>query len=607
MPRRIDVELTSTRPDGTWTWRAAGARQPKGELDGALLFPGAKVGDVVKADADFDIDGITITAIQPPKGSRSEPERIEIIGAPLRDDQLVTSTLTGKAGRRDDRGPRGGRDGRDGRDGPGGRDTRERRGPRTDRGSRPDGARGPRREAKAGEGGTERAPRRERPARPPRPAPEPRPKAKKLRPGRTHRNEVLASLPEEQKPVAETVLRGGIPAVRQAIETQNAEARAAGTPELNADAMIAIAEQLLPRLRTADWHDKADAALADVDEIDLKDLRSVVVAADAAARDDTTRELAQNLREALSRRVEHEHAEWLKELTQTLADGRTVRALRLSSRPPKAGAPLPAELATRLTEATNAALTTETGAERYATVLDALAYSPVRQAVVPEGVPAEPGEALLTAVRKLAGRVPQIAALFGIEPTPAKSGRSRGPRSGGKVPAPPKRPAGAPAPIPPPPPVAPTTVPEAAVPEPRPADPVAEPPPAEVMAEAPAGETPAAEVVAEPVVEAPVPEAPVAEAPIAEAPVVEAPAADVPAAEAPVPEPVAEAPAAEAPAADVPAAEAPVPEPVAEAPAAEAPAADRPVVEEPREPSTSIESPVSEDPESNPDSNGHSS
>ncbi len=159
-----------------------------------------------------------------------------------------------------------------------------------------------------------------------------------------------------------------------------------------------------------------------------------MVAADAAARDDTTRELAQTLREALARRVEQEHADWLNEVTQTLADGRTVRALRLSSRPPKAGAPLPAELATRLTEATNVALTAETGTERYATVLDALAYSPVRQAVVPQGVPAEPGEALLAAVRKLAGRVPQIAALFGIEPAPAKGTRSRGARSGAQGP-----------------------------------------------------------------------------------------------------------------------------------------------------------------------------
>ena len=504
MPRRIDVELTSTRPDGTWTWRAAGARQPKGELDGTLLFAGAKVGDVVKADADFDIEGITITAIQAPKGARSEPERIEIIGAPLRDDQLVTSTLTGKAGRRDDRGPRSGRDG------PGGRDNRERRGPRTDRSARPEGGRGPRREG-AGEGRSEGAPRRDRPARPPRPVPEARPKAKKLRPGRVHRNEVLESLPEEQKPVAETVLRGGIPAVRQAIETQNTEARAAGTPELNADAMIAIAEQLLPRLRTADWHDKADAALADVDEIDLKDLRSVVVAADAAARDDVTRELAQTLRDALARRVEHEHAEWLNELTETLNDGRTVRALRLSSRPPKAGAPFPPELAARLTEATNVALTAETGTERFATVLDALAYSPVRQAVVPQGIPAEPGDALLAAVRKLASRVPQIAALFGIVAAPPKAGRPRGARSGGKVPAPPKRAAGAPAPIPPPPPVAAT---------PTATEPVVEVP-AEPVAEAPVEPVAEAPVVA--VVEAPV--EPVAATPVQ--PVVEVPAEPV--------------------------------------------------------------------------------
>ena len=30
MSRRIEVELTSSRDDGTWTWRAAGAKQPAG-------------------------------------------------------------------------------------------------------------------------------------------------------------------------------------------------------------------------------------------------------------------------------------------------------------------------------------------------------------------------------------------------------------------------------------------------------------------------------------------------------------------------------------------------------------------------------------------------
>jgi hypothetical protein len=49
---RLEIELTSARGDGTWTWRAAGARQPKGELDGSLLAAGAKVGDVVRVEAE---------------------------------------------------------------------------------------------------------------------------------------------------------------------------------------------------------------------------------------------------------------------------------------------------------------------------------------------------------------------------------------------------------------------------------------------------------------------------------------------------------------------------------------------------------------------------
>ena len=51
MSRRIDIELTSSRDDGTWTWRAAGAKQPKGTLDADLLYPGSQsviqLGDAV--------------------------------------------------------------------------------------------------------------------------------------------------------------------------------------------------------------------------------------------------------------------------------------------------------------------------------------------------------------------------------------------------------------------------------------------------------------------------------------------------------------------------------------------------------------------------------
>ncbi|MGH9182392.1 MAG: hypothetical protein ACRDZ9_00975, partial [Acidimicrobiales bacterium] len=84
MPRRMEVELTSRRDDGTWTWRAAGAREPRGVVDGHLLHPGARVGDVVQAQAVIGIDGIDVTAVHPPKADRSEPARLEVVGPPSR-------------------------------------------------------------------------------------------------------------------------------------------------------------------------------------------------------------------------------------------------------------------------------------------------------------------------------------------------------------------------------------------------------------------------------------------------------------------------------------------------------------------------------------------
>src|SRR5689334_15143683 len=105
MPRRIDVELTSERPDGTWTWRAAGAREPRGELVGSLLPSGAKVGQVLRAEAEFDIEGITVISVTAPKADdKPAVERLEIIG-PQREFQPVTSTLVGRGDR--DRGDRG--------------------------------------------------------------------------------------------------------------------------------------------------------------------------------------------------------------------------------------------------------------------------------------------------------------------------------------------------------------------------------------------------------------------------------------------------------------------------------------------------------------------
>nr|MBA2624985.1 hypothetical protein [Acidimicrobiia bacterium] len=82
MARRIEVELTSHREDGSWTWRAAGARQPRGVLDGALLPAGASVGTVLKAEAEIDVEGITITSVLPDRAARPGVARIEVIGPP---------------------------------------------------------------------------------------------------------------------------------------------------------------------------------------------------------------------------------------------------------------------------------------------------------------------------------------------------------------------------------------------------------------------------------------------------------------------------------------------------------------------------------------------
>ena len=489
MSRRIEVELTSQRDDGTWTWRAAGAKQPKGVVDAALLYEGVAIGDVVRADADFEIDGIFVTGVMPPKGRSGKPdaERIEIVGSGREFEAVTTQLAKGRRRDADDgdgrgRGRRGGRGDREG----GGRGRGDRdRGSRNERG---DGRGGRGDREGGGRGRGERGPNRERDEAPARPRP------KKLRPGRAHRKTLIDSLPEEQRVVAETVSRGGIAAVRKEIETQNARAASEGSPEVKADALIALAESLVPKIKIAEWRDRADAALAGVDEVDIRDLRTVLVAAEDSARDDESRAVAEQLRAALSSRVERAQTEWHDELRTTLSEGRVVRALRLSSRPAKAGAPLPPDIAETLTAQANEALIGEVTQQRLGIVLEAVAYSPVRPYIVLASIPEKPNDELMESIRKVADRIPEIAARFGVDPKERRRGRGRGGKGKGpKVPAPPKNDA--------------TKAPEAE-------EPAAEAPQAEEpAAEEPAAETPQAEA---PVVEtAPVedvaPEEPVAD------------------------------------------------------------------------------------------------
>ena len=424
------IELTSTRDDGAWTWRADGAREPRGSIDRALLPEGATVGDVLRVEVDQFMDGIEVTSVLHDQEERTTPETLEIIGSG-RSEPLVTTKLAGGRGRRDGDRSGGRRDG----DRSGGRRDGERRGQRDgdgrakrDGAGRPDGDRrgqrdgrtdGEERGASSRGGQTGRRPRKA-------PTADAKPRARRLRPRRTHRKAAIADLPEDQRPLAQILARDGIPGVRAAVEAQNQAAEEAGQPGIPADLLLKLAERIHPAIRTADWQDRADAALAGIEEVDLRDLRSVVVAAELAFKTDENRSLADQLREALTARVDREHQAWLAEVTTALADDRVVRALRLSSRPPKAGAPLPGPILDGLAAMADASLTSDTGQDRWATVLDAVALSPVHLRVVPAGLPAEPGDQLLDAVKRVSMSVPAIAAAFGIEPTaPPRARRGR--------------------------------------------------------------------------------------------------------------------------------------------------------------------------------------
>ncbi len=457
MSRRIEIELTSARPDGTWTWRAAGAQQPKGVLDGSLLPGGATIGMILKADAESELDGTSILSVSQGKAKAEKGNLLELLPSDKPFEAVIETKARRDRGDRDrgdrdrgdrrDRGPRPGGE-RPGGERPGGGPRRDRPagapGEGRDRGPRPGGDRpgGPRPDRGPRPGG-------DRPQRPRFDAPPElplRPKAKRLKPGRAHRNAVLADLPEAQRAVAERALQGGIPAVRQAVNEQNARLKSEGKEEIPAAGLLAIAEQLLPKLRVAEWLDRADAAVADVEELDLRDLRSVVASAEdpMVARDENAREISATLKAALVTKQEKELNLWFGDIDAAIGVGRIVRALKLSSQPPKAGVRFPAELAGKLAAATMASLTGDSLPDRWIAVLEALAFSPVRTQVQPTGKPAQVNDELLATVKRLGSLLPTIAALFDVavdakaQPKPLRPTRPASPAKKAAVPTPPK-------------------------------------------------------------------------------------------------------------------------------------------------------------------------
>jgi hypothetical protein len=413
MSRRIDIELTSQTGDGSWTWRAAGAKQPKGTVDASVVPPGEKVGAVLQADVEVSLDGIEIVSLSPAKAIRSPEKtegRIEVKGTPKRAPDVSVMLAPGSSRRRRDDGE--GRERRGGRRGEGGGpgEGREQRGGRAGGGPRrPGGGRRP----GEGEG---RGGRGERPSLPT---------------STVHRNAMLATLRPEQIPVAEQLLRGGLQAVRHAIEAQNATAKTAGKPPVAADALLAMADELLPTVRLADWKDRASVAQTVGKDYRLRELRAVVAASRTVNLDEEGRVMARALQESLDQRTTALREEWLARITNALNDGRVLQAVEASIRPPEPGTRCPAELAVRLSAAAGEAMTADLAPEDWMRLLDAVVASPVRRTVKPAGIPED--EVARQAARHAAGSVPALAKLLGlrIPPPPPRVAERRFSPTGG--------------------------------------------------------------------------------------------------------------------------------------------------------------------------------
>jgi hypothetical protein len=449
MSRRIEIEITSLNGDVA-TWRAAGAKLPKGVLSAALVPGGAVVGNIYRADVEQYMEGIEILSVMAPKSaSPLDPrhERIELIPTARQGpDVIVTYAPKGRGGARREGGRDGGpgrREGGPGRreGGPGRGEGRSEGGParreggpsrRPTRDGRTDGTEThsegsgdaakrptgrPASKERAGGPGADRPTRGPRTDRPGRPGRSERPSGPSLPPMSTaHRNALLATLSPEQLPVAEQLLRGGMPAVRIAVAEQNKNASAQGRPTIDATTIERIAEDLLGRTTLALWKDRATGAIGAGRELRLRDLRAVVTSAKTVSLDDEARAQLKELQVALTARLEHLRTVWNEKLEAAVASKNVKEALSLVARPPDMSTRVSADMAVKVVAITSEALTVEQDPALWKEIVTLAIDTSIRRNVKPVGIPDD--ESCKSLAVHSAGAIPELAKLLGMKVPP---------------------------------------------------------------------------------------------------------------------------------------------------------------------------------------------
>lgn len=401
MSRRIDIEITSVNGE-TATWRAAGAKLPKGSLNSSVVPGGPQVGQVYRAEIDQFMEGIEVLSVAQAKtASPLDPknERISILEKKSDGpDVTVTYAPKGRGGSRPDDG---------------------------DRKPRRDGDRKPRREGADGAARTERAPRRDGDKRPPR---GPRTGSLMVAPvTTTHRNAMLATLSAEQIPVAEQLLRGGIAAVRTAIAEQNKTLIAQSRPTIDPIIIERMAEDLVGRTNLAFWKDRAAGAIGAGKELKLRDLRAVVTAAKTITHDEDSRAMLKELQTSLNERIEHMRKVWSEKLAAALTSNDLKETLTLISRPPDVSTRVSAEDATKIVAAVSEALNGSQEPAVWNELVTLTVETSIRRQVKPAGIPADESSKAIAV--KNAGAIPELAKLLGMAvpppPPPSRPARPR--------------------------------------------------------------------------------------------------------------------------------------------------------------------------------------
>ncbi|MAV20786.1 MAG: hypothetical protein CL417_04540 [Acidimicrobiaceae bacterium] len=366
MSSRIEIEITSEIDDQQYTWRALGAREPKGTIKKSLLPAKIKIGDEFRVEADFLIDGIEILRVLPKRDERKGQETIEILGSRNENYGVTTQLVKKKRNKKNSRS----------------RKNQKQNTQKTSKDQRPkrDAAKKPRQS---------RSPQR----------------GKRLKAKRSHRNSVIDNLPDLHKPLAREVLSRGIPNLRKTLNNME-------LPQGFDVEILQYAEKINKQLKTAEWRDRADAVLKSAKDIDLRDFRSVVAAGGQWANSDELSSIQSQLETSLRERIDFEHQQWLSEIKKAIEDGKSVRALNLSSHPPKPGTPLPENLMGPLVDLANNSLDSDTGSHRWSVVVQAVAFSPIRLKVTPKGIPERISDELVATIKKLSDRIPNISGLF---------------------------------------------------------------------------------------------------------------------------------------------------------------------------------------------------